>query len=207
MSEFSQNFMKWCAQKSSVFIETGTFKGTTTRLASKYFKKVYSIEINKENHDYSKKRLQNRNNITLILGDTVKEFPKLLKKECNSKITYWLDAHPMDPSIDKDCPLLVELDKIKELTNTNESIIIIDDLQRCYNSAGDYPKVEELTEKLLAINPNYQIKELPFKSWGVKKGKPSVLCASVEDFDFPPNFYVNPFSFLTKYLRVLGLAH
>ena len=201
MSEFSQKFMKWCGENSSRFIETGTFKGETTKLASKHFKNVTTIEINEDNYNYSKNRLNNISSIEFLLGDTIKLFPSVIENHNDLKSTFWLDAHPMDPEKDGDCPLLVELDILKKHSKRNDHIIIIDDLQRCYNSKGNYPKFEELEGKLLAINPNYIIKPIPFKSWGVKKGDPSVLVATTVDFNFNDDFYLNKWSWVKKQIR------
>ena len=201
MSEFSQNFMKWCGEKSNTFIETGTFKGTTTKLASRYFKKTITIEIDETNHNYSKNKLNNIDSIQFELGDTLDLLPKIIKNNKDTKCTFWLDAHPMDPEVDKSCPLLAELDMINELSDRKDHIIIIDDFQRCKNSIGDYPYFEEIKAKLLAINPNYIIKTLPFKAWQVKKGEPAVISASVEDFEFKNSFYINKGSSMDKYMR------
>ena len=205
MSEFSKNFMKWCGKNSDYFIETGTFKGVTTKMASQYFDDITSIEINEENHNFSKEKLKDLSSIELLLGDTVELFPSVLEKKKDKKTTFWLDAHPMDPEVDKSCPLLVELDMIKEHSNRNDHIILIDDLQRCFQGDGDYPTHDELKEKLLKINPDYKVTSLPFKSWKIKKGEPTVLCASVDDFNFSNSFYINKLSFMNKYLRRVGL--
>jgi hypothetical protein len=205
MSEFSKNFMKWCGKNSTHFIETGTFKGATTTLASKHFEHVTTIEINEENYNFSKNKLKDAPNVTCVFGNTLDKLAQILENSQGLKCTFWLDAHPMDPDVDKSCPLLDELDMIKEFSDRDDHIILIDDLQRCFNSKGDYPSVEDLTEKLLKINPNYHITQLPFKSWQVKKGDPSILCATTEKLTFKSSFYINPFSFMTKYLRFLGL--
>ena len=203
MSEFSQNFMKWCASRSDLFIETGTFKGSTTGLASKYFKDVVTIEIDEANHNYAKNKLKSRTNIQLLQGDTVDLFPEVVKDNATKKSTFWLDAHPMNPDVDANCPLLDELAIIQTIGKRNDHIIIIDDLQRSLQGIGDYPKVDDMVERLKLINPDYHIYQLPFKSWKTPIGEPSVLCASTEEFDFDTKFYLNKFSLLKKYKSLL----
>ena len=87
MSEFSKNFMKWCGQNSNYFVETGNFKGVTTKIASQHFNDITSIEINDENHNFSKNILKNIPSIELLLGDVIELFPSVLEKK---KDTFFL---------------------------------------------------------------------------------------------------------------------
>lgn len=125
-------------QNIQVFIETGTYKGETTRLASKYFNKVYTMEIKKELYDESKKigKEQNCANITYFLGDSV-EILKVLIPMVKESSIYFLDAHisGMDSGFNgKQCvPLIEELNIIvKNLEHP--SIFIIDDLRFFVNT-------------------------------------------------------------------------
>jgi len=200
MSEFSKNFMKWCGERSDTFIETGTFKGATTKLASKFFKKVQTVEINEETYKYTSNKLANIGNIKFYFGDTIEKFPEMITTS-EGRITFWLDAHPMDPEVDESCPLITELELIKEKSERNDHIILIDDLQRCYRSDGDYPTFDELKALLLKINPDYHVYTLPFKAWREELGSPTIMCASTEEFKFEDKFYLNKYSNAKKYGR------
>jgi hypothetical protein len=190
MSEFSKNFMKWCASKTSTFIETGTFKGATTYIASQYFDQVMSVELDQLNYVSAKYRLGPYKNIELYQGDSLSRIEEMIEN-AKGPITFWLDAHPMDPNVDAACPLLEELEIIAKSKNKEKHIILIDDLQRSLRGEGDYPPLVEMETRLKKINPSYFIKQLPFKTWQEAKYAPTILCASPIDISFPPKFYRN----------------
>ncbi|MFA7272963.1 MAG: hypothetical protein WC044_03795 [Crocinitomicaceae bacterium] len=190
MSEFSKNFMEWCSTKTNTFIETGTFKGQTTKLSSQFFKNVMTVEINPENYALSKANLNGISNIDMYFGDTNELLADMIQK-AEGPITFWLDAHPMDPKVDAACPLIEELDIIAQNLGDKEAIILIDDLHRCLMGDGDYPKLEELEAGLKKINSNYEIKQLPFNTWKVKFGNPTILCGTPFSFEFENSFFMN----------------
>ena len=55
------------------FVETGTYQGATSRMASQHFDKVITFEIKKELYEQSKAEgdAKGHTNITYYLGDTV----------------------------------------------------------------------------------------------------------------------------------------
>jgi hypothetical protein len=86
-------------------------------------------------------------------------------KDIDSKITFWLDSHwSGTPDVGCDsvtiCPLLEELEQIKQHSNTHT--IMINDIRLMNNSDNKYEgfpiKIEQILTKLYEINPNYQIK-------------------------------------------------
>lgn len=83
-------------------IETGAYVGTTTQyLTSMVGEKTFSIEINKNFLDISKKRLKNEIDsgvLELILGDSKIEIKKILKilDPEKHRILVYLDAHWLD---------------------------------------------------------------------------------------------------------------
>ena len=88
-----------------IAIESGTFTGKGASELSKYFEKVYTIEIDENLFQNSKERLKNNKKITFLQGDSKEVILKLsddinLK---NSNIMFWLDAHwSGDDSVDWD---------------------------------------------------------------------------------------------------------
>tara|TARA_Y100001937_G_scaffold12809_1_gene16550 strand:- start:1409 stop:2080 length:672 start_codon:yes stop_codon:yes gene_type:complete len=105
--------------------------------------------------------------LTLICGDSTSTLEKLLKK-IDEPICFWLDAHAGAMKYargDDDVPLLKELDVISN-HHINNHIIGIDDAHlfgtKQISSDGgvcDYTEVtyEKVRDKLLQINPNYDI--------------------------------------------------
>ena len=62
-----------------------------------------------------------------------------------------LDAHSM-----LDGPLKHELELIKNSSNRNDHVILVDDCRDL--GQGEYPTLDEFTELIKSINPNYTIK-------------------------------------------------
>jgi hypothetical protein len=80
--------------KYKIAVETGTFKGDTTLLLSKYFERVYTIEIDNKLYNEVINRIDNKN-IKFYLGNS-SDIISSISDELNltdSKILFWLDAH------------------------------------------------------------------------------------------------------------------
>ncbi len=106
-------------------VETGTFRGTTTEfLASIFQRDIYSCEINKAFHLYSKIRLKGVDNVSLERASSV-DFLEALAKSgrlADSSVFFYLDAHWQDH-----LPLREEFEIILEAAPN--SVIVIDDFQ------------------------------------------------------------------------------
>ena len=75
-------------------IETGTFRGTTTKFLSDRFPSVVSIEINPRYLAFARLRLRKRRNVAIVEGDSAAELPAiLLQRETGKPIFVYLDAH------------------------------------------------------------------------------------------------------------------
>jgi hypothetical protein len=70
-----------------------------------------------------------------------------------------LDAHVCPARIDggKNCPLIEELEQIKQHPVKNH-IILIDDIHCCDTVLFDFMSREKLIDKIHEINPNYEIR-------------------------------------------------
>ena len=86
-----RDFRNW-AKLYDVFVETGTFRGVTTELASLHFKRVYTIELFRETFEKTRERLKHHLNIDFIYGDSAKEL-ELLCPRINIPAIFYLDAH------------------------------------------------------------------------------------------------------------------
>ena len=69
--------------KDSLWIETGTYHGHTTKILSKISKKVVSIEADKRLYESSKKKLDHINNIEIILGKSEQILEKVISQSPN----------------------------------------------------------------------------------------------------------------------------
>lgn len=106
-------------------VETGTFRGTTTEfLASIFQRDIYSCEINKAFHLYSKMRLKGIGNVSLERASSV-DFLKALAgsgRFVRSLVFFYLDAHWMEY-----LPLKEELEIIFD--SAHKSVVLVDDFQ------------------------------------------------------------------------------
>jgi hypothetical protein len=157
-----------------VFVETGTFKGNSVKLALEAgFKKVYSIELSDKYFNYSFNRFKDDKNVFIFQGDSSMILWDVIE-QIREPITFWLDGHYSkdDTAIGRFCvPLIQELEQIrKHYINTHT--IMIDDM-RCWVKPKKNKQVcpncklypcgkyygfykGDIITKLLSINPIYQ---------------------------------------------------
>ena len=150
------------------FIETGTYmgEGINKAIECNAFTYIYSIEIDTLRHLTCKELFSTFDNITLIKGDSA-ILLKLVLKHVKEPCTFWLDAHFCGDDGElgsKWCPLVEELEAIKNHPIKNHTIII-DDYRCMDNTHFDkernipvgFPGKKKLLEILQNINPDYSI--------------------------------------------------
>lgn len=126
----------------NTFIETGTDKGWSTKIISKYFDKVYSCEIEQDRWKYYTNILENKN-ITILNGSSVDCLPKFFEEIGNDNFFLYLDAH-----WNGNWPILDELRLVAEWGY--KPVIIIHDFDNGLGFQFDrYRKEGEETEYLL----------------------------------------------------------
>lgn len=96
-------------QNFDVIIETGSFKGMTTKHFCKMAKQVITVEINKENFNDTCSNLKDIDNVKCVFGNSVDALKQLLPDLKEQKLFLWLDAH-----WGNDNPLLDELKTIQD---------------------------------------------------------------------------------------------
>ncbi len=147
---------------STVWVETGTYKGTSTEFFSKYSKFVHTIEPEYNHYFSTKNELTKKGykNIKFYNGTSEEVLDNLLSDIQSSKLSIWLDGHWSggDTFLGKNpTPVLEELKIInKHLPKFNKVSILIDDIRDFNNyesnSNNDYP------DKMILIN------------WGLENG-------------------------------------
>jgi hypothetical protein len=154
---------------NNYFVETGTFKGDTIQLLldtnNSKPTHIISLEISSTLYEESCKKFEGFNNIKIVNGNTKYDLYNHIK-DISENITFWLDSHwsnNIDVFSDNEtiCPILYELDQIKDhFINTHT--IIIDDIRLMNNSTNKFIgfniDLNNIIDKLLKINPNYNIK-------------------------------------------------
>jgi hypothetical protein len=132
------------SRKWDIFIETGTGMGTGLQFAQKQnFKKIYSIEINKDLY-YIAKSLEDSKTEILNMNSPDGLMSVLSEVSMKDKILFWLDAHY--PGADFNLgdysggeestrlPLMEELKVIRKFRNRKDTIIMDD--MRIYADAS-----------------------------------------------------------------------
>lgn len=112
------------------FIETGTFMGDTSHMASQIFNKVHTIEIFEPLYVQACQRFQNTN-VEVHLGDTTQVLPTILPN-ATQNVVFWLDGHNSGPGTgvgQVDFPLLQECELIDKHFVGKEALILIDDVR------------------------------------------------------------------------------
>lgn len=75
-------------------VETGTYRGTTTKFLADRFPHVVSIEINPRFLTFSRLRLRTRKNVEIIEGDSAAQLPSVLRQQQTGQLIFvYLDAH------------------------------------------------------------------------------------------------------------------
>ena len=139
----------------SVFVETGTFHGGTTRWASEYFDSVFTIECAKSLYDLHNEELARCKGVKPLLGDSREMLPSVLREIGSQRAVFWLDGHwsgGETAGIDEECPVLEELACLSDRT---DDIVLIDDarLFLCVppepHRPSDWPTIGEIVEVIL----------------------------------------------------------
>ncbi len=112
---------------STIFVETGTYRGSTTRWASNNFKIVHTIERSENLYRMYSNELSQIKGVTTHLGDSRDILPQIVRHIHGQRVVYWLDGHWSGGETAgeyDECPLLEEL---ACLSTRTEDIILIDD--------------------------------------------------------------------------------
>jgi hypothetical protein len=154
-------------KNNNIFIETGTYKGETTRAASDVgFKEVHTIELQDRLYEESRENLSDLidiNKVFLHKGDSRIILGEILSK-INETTTILLDAHidggnyipGVTPEIRK-CPLYEELNCIKNHSIKNHTIIIDDVRILGKIGWGTEVLLDVIISMIMEINKDYKI--------------------------------------------------
>jgi len=137
---------------NAIWIETGTYTGSTTRILSKHSKMVYSIEPAPSLYASAKRNFRHFKNVEIINGTSEEVFPTLLPR-IQGDVNFWLDGHYSSGATfkgPKSTPIDDELKSISEnLPHFKKVAVLVDDI-RCFNPKipeySDYPSVDLLVD-------------------------------------------------------------
>ena len=115
------------ATSANCFVETGTFRGDTTRWASRHFEQVYTVELSEDLFNANATSFTALKNVTPLLGDSREHLRQLARTL--PKTIFWLDAHWCGEfaavGLDDQCPLLGEIAALQECWD--RAYILVDD--------------------------------------------------------------------------------
>ena len=127
---------------NSVWVETGTYLGQTTKFLSEHFSFVHSIEPSNKCLRIAKRNLRFSKNVALYDGTSELCFEEICSS-LSGDICFWLDGHYSEGITFKgatDTPILFELDTIKKyLENFSNTVILIDDIRTSHIDKDNYP--------------------------------------------------------------------
>lgn len=135
---------------SSVFIETGTYQGDTTKWAARHFQDVYTIERAESLYREFGPLLSQLKGVRPLLGDSRQVLPLVLKEVEQNSCVVWLDGHwsgGHTAGSGDECPLLDELSALEE---RKHDIILIDDA-RLFLSAPPQPHIAQQWPTMMEI--------------------------------------------------------
>ena len=171
-----------------VFLETGTYQGDTIyNIANNNNicvpEKIISLELSDVFYENCVKRFIDDSRIKIHKANSKYDLYNIIK-DIDSPITFWLDSHwsgVQDIGCDNisTCPIIEELEQIKQHTIKTHTIMI-DDI-RLMNNSNDrihgFPvTLSEIISKVNEINPNYKI-----KFYDDYNSKNDVLVACIEE--------------------------
>ena len=142
--------------KCSLFVETGTFHGASSIMASRIFNRVITCEYSTEIRAIALSNFKGFGNIESHQGDSPDFLSKIHPEVVGQSTCYWLDAHWCASHIEVGSPgqtrILEELAAIGTLND--DSVIFIDDARyyiappKSPNKWEDWPDLQAVIEAL-----------------------------------------------------------
>lgn len=137
--------------KNAVWVETGTYRGTTTKFLAEHFPAVHSLEPEPELYEQAVEKFTGQN-VNLYKGTSEEIMPDLLPK-LQGNVNFWLDGHysaGITYRGHQDCPVEDELEAISgNLSNFGKVLVMIDDV-RCFLPENEelygYPSIHRLID-------------------------------------------------------------
>lgn len=150
--------------QDAIWIETGTYRGTTTNQLSKVCKKIYTIEASENLYLQASYRFRNNPRISVLFGPSP-QILKIILKDLGGKVNFWLDAHFSHGQTyqgEFDSPLMEELTEIlKHVSGFVDFRIFVDDAHYITTDSANYSGYPTHAEfKYFCSNNNLSIKIL-----------------------------------------------
>ncbi len=142
---------------NSLWIETGTYYGKTTKVLANISKKVFTIEADERLYDLAIKKFKDKKNVKILKGKSEELLESILKSNSDFKnLCIYLDAplcqdHLTNKStfgkIENETPIRLELKSIENnIKNFDQINLLIDDIRLFASGFQNYPDKDYLTD-------------------------------------------------------------
>ena len=152
---FKQRLVKSYARRFGldVLVETGTFHGDMLDACRGEFRKLYSIEVNKQLYLSARERFARCPQITLVPGDSALVLPVVLKA-VDGPALFWLDAHAMQGMSNRSLPVTPIVDELNQVLDSGigKYVVLIDDA-RLFTGGAAYPSLAEVESLVRSRSP------------------------------------------------------
>lgn len=113
-------------------VETGTFYAYGAMALRDLVPRVWTVELSEAFHARAVDRFGHRDGLTFLRGGSSEVLRTLSQQPIEGPLLFWLDAHGGTdlfdiPAAEHQCPLLGEIEAIREFPQTVNSCILIDD--------------------------------------------------------------------------------
>ena len=153
----------------NVFVESGTYLGATLQAAldSGHFQRVYSVELVRELYERARKLVKSNPAAQVFWGKSHEIFRQQIFPLCDAKdhLFFFLDAHyscGKTGGAHEPCPLMEELEAIRDAFPANGSVIVVDDTDDLGRDDPclpglHWPTRQEVEQIAYQINPQFVI--------------------------------------------------
>jgi hypothetical protein len=141
------------------FVETGTYLGLTSKVASRIVLHVYTIELSKILFTSNLKKYSNYKNISFMYGQSEHELQKVLNMDLSFPICFFLDAHfseGLTQKSNRESALELEVKSILNFVRDFPTVVIIDDFV-ALNGTNGYLSLDDVISQL--GNHNFRFKQ------------------------------------------------
>ena len=149
--------------KDGVWVETGTYLGSTTHYLAHRFPKVISIEPSLNFFNQAKSRLKKFKNVSLLFGTSEELFEGAIIS-AGPKVNLWLDGHFSEGGTfrgNKISPIEEELNAVmKQIDRFQHLVIFVDDIRlfpRSNDQETGYPSFRWLIDWCAKNGFNWQV--------------------------------------------------
>lgn len=139
----------------STLVETGTYLGFMVSAIKRYFRQIYSIELDEDLYRRAKSKFVRFRHIHFLRGDSAQVLPGVLDR-IQGPCLFWLDAHysgGITARGDLETPIVQEMRQVLSHPQAAQHVILIDDA-RNFVGTNDYPTLQQVENMVRTMCPS-----------------------------------------------------